>query len=202
MAEDGLIALEKAQKKKYDLILYVVFPRPGRHRASTDGAVPQQHGCQHAQHGRPRSNATYLCSDARSRETASHRLPYRERDEWRQGGFTRGRRRVRTSLRSNPDHIRADFFCSCSGYVSKPIPVPDLVGALNDAWTKVQRRLVEEAPAPPAPTAVEFQLELPLHRRTGKISRTGSSNSSTKSNNSSPGGSPKPMSPKAMEEDK
>lgn len=53
LAEDGLVAVEKAQKKRYDLILCAATFSPCSLIAETESHTLPQDGPQHAAHGRP-----------------------------------------------------------------------------------------------------------------------------------------------------
>lgn len=75
-------------------------------------------------------------------------------------------------------------FTIFSGYVSKPILVPDLVGALTDAGARVRARPAVSRSASVASMSIDlglpglFELELPARRSSKKSVHSASSNTS------------------------
>ncbi|GAA6026797.1 hypothetical protein JCM8097_005869 [Rhodosporidiobolus ruineniae] len=154
IAEDGQIAVDKAQRKRYDLILM-------------DLNMPNKDGLQATR------EILELMPDPAQR-------PYI----------------VCLTANAMAEDKKRCMEAGADGYVSKPILVPELVNALNDAGARRQINLGPMGGVPPPPPlggAIPFELELPTSRL-GRASRKNSASSrssrGTRSGPSSP--SPEP----------
>ncbi|GAA5908410.1 hypothetical protein JCM6882_007929 [Rhodosporidiobolus microsporus] len=155
IAEDGAIAVEKAQKKRYDLILMDLnMPNMGGLEATRKihEIMPD-----------PTQRPSIVCLTANAMAE---------------------------------DKIRC-IEAGADGYVSKPILVPELVNALNEAGARRTAVLNSTGGVPPPPPSASgsFELELPttrLGRGSRKNSNSSRSSRGTRSGPSSP--SPEPPS--------
>ncbi|GAA6001160.1 hypothetical protein JCM10207_007438 [Rhodosporidiobolus poonsookiae] len=154
IAEDGAIAVDKSQKKRYDLILM-------------DLNMPNMDGL-----------------------TATRKILELMPDPTQRPSIV-----CLTANAMAEDKARC-MAAGASGYVSKPILVPELVAALNEAGAQRAALIGHDGVPPPAPlaAALPFELELPTSRL-GRATRKGSASSRgssglTRSGPSSP--SPEP----------
>ncbi|BGP14068.1 hypothetical protein JCM10213v2_002006 [Rhodosporidiobolus nylandii] len=156
IAEDGSVAVEKAQRKRYDLILM-------------DLNMPNMGGLQATR------KILELMPDPAQRPAIV----------------------CLTANAMAEDKIRC-IEAGADGYVSKPILVPELVNALNEAGARRTTTLGATGGVPPPPplgVGIPFELELPtsrLGRATRKNSNSSRSSRGTRSGPSSP--SPEPVS--------